>query len=79
MSKILIVEGNIQEDNQKLLDYGIETHSESLKKTISNYTKELEMDVFNPSSEKLDNKINEVNKGTKPINHKALCFFSVII
>ena len=32
MSKILIVEGNIQEDNQKLLDYGIETHSESLKK-----------------------------------------------
>ena len=60
MSKILIVEGNIQEDNQKLLDYGIETHSESLKKTISNYTKELEMDVFNPSSEKLDNKINEL-------------------
>ena len=62
MSKILIVEGNIQEDNQKLLDYGIETHSESLKKTISNYTKELEMDVFNPSSEKLDNKINELEK-----------------
>ena len=62
MSKILIVEGNIQEDNQKLLDYGIETHSESLKKTISNYTKKLEMDVFNPSSEKLDNKINELEK-----------------
>ena len=62
MSKILIVEGNIHEDNQKLLDYGIETHSESLIKTISNYTKKLEIDVFNPSSEKLDNTINELEK-----------------
>jgi len=61
MKKILIVEGNVQEDNQKLIDYGIETHSDSLKTTISNYTKNLSIDVFNPSSEDLKNKINELH------------------
>ena len=61
MKKILIVEGNVQEDNQKLIDYGIESHSDSLKTTISNYTKNLSIDVFNPSSEDLKNKINELH------------------
>ena len=42
----------------KVIDYGIETHSDSLKTTISNYTKNLSIDVFNPSSEDLTNKIN---------------------
>ena len=51
MKKILIIEGNVKKDNQALLNYGIETHSTSMIKTISNYTKSLKIDVFNPTSD----------------------------
>ncbi len=62
MKKILIVEGNTKEDNQSLIDFGIETHAESLKNTILNYTNRLEFDVINPSSENIDDTVNSIDK-----------------
>ena len=51
MKKILIVEGNLREENQSFTDGGIKTHTESLKDSISYYTNDLEIDVANPSSD----------------------------
>ena len=59
MKKILIVEGNLREENQSFTDGGIKTHTESLKDSISYYTNDLEIDVANPSS---DSKISLVAK-----------------
>ena len=59
MKKILIVEGNLKEENQSFTDGGIKTHTESLKDSISYFTKDLEIDVVNPSSDK---NISEVAK-----------------
>ena len=52
MKKILIVEGNLREENQSFIDGGIKTHTESLKDSISYFTKNLEIDTVNPSSDK---------------------------
>ena len=60
MKKILIVEGNLKEENQSFTDGGIKTHTESLKDSISYFTNDLEIDVVNPSSDK---NISEVAKG----------------
>ena len=57
MKKILIVEGNLREENQSFTDGGIKTHTESLKDSISYYTNDLEIDVANPSS---DSNISDV-------------------
>ena len=35
MKKILIVEGNLREENQSFTDGGIKTHTESLKDSIA--------------------------------------------
>ena len=51
MKKILIVEGNLREENQSFTDGGIKTHTESLKDSINYFTKDLEIDVVNPSSD----------------------------
>ena len=51
MKKILIVEGNLREENQSFTDGGIKTHTESLKDSISYYTNDLEINVANPSSD----------------------------
>ncbi len=51
MKKILIVEGNLREENQSFTDGGIKTHTESLKDSISYFTNDLEIDVANPSSD----------------------------
>ena len=51
MKKILIVEGNLKEENQQFTNVGIKTHTESLKDAISYFTTDLEMDVANPSSD----------------------------
>ena len=59
MKRILIVEGNLREENQSFTDGGIKTHTESLKDSISYFTDQLEIDVVNPSS---DENINEVAK-----------------
>ena len=60
MKKILIVEGNLKEENQSFTEGGIKTHTESLKDSISYFTNHLEIDVVNPSSDK---NISEVAKG----------------
>ncbi len=59
MKRILIVEGNLKEENQSFTEGGIKTHTESLKDSISYFTNSLEIDVVNPSSYK---NISEVAK-----------------
>ena len=59
MKKILIVEGNLSEENKNFSAEGIQTHTESLKDSISYFTDKLNIDVVNPSS---DENINEVAK-----------------
>ena len=48
---ILIVEGNLKEENQNFSEVGIQTHTESLKDSLSNFTHNLNFDVVNPSSD----------------------------
>ena len=54
---ILVVEGNLQKENDNFRNNGIQTHAESLKESLSYYTKDLNIDVFNPCSEKSFDKI----------------------
>ncbi len=51
MKKILIVEGNLREENQHFSSAGIQTHTESLRDSLSFFTKDLTTDVVNPSSD----------------------------
>ena len=51
MKKILIVEGNLREENQSFSKNGIQTHTESLKDSLSYFTDNLTFDVVNPSSD----------------------------
>ena len=48
MKKILIVEGNLREENKSFSENGIQTHTESLKDSLSHFTDELSFDVVNP-------------------------------
>ena len=48
---ILIVEGNLREENNSFTSVGIPTHTESLKESLNFFTKKLNFDVVNPSSE----------------------------
>ena len=57
MKKILIVEGNPIEENKQFTVAGIQTHTESLKHSLSYYTDKLVIDITNPSS---DIKIEEI-------------------
>ena len=59
MKKILLVEGNLREENQSFTDGGIKTHTESLKDSISFFTNKLELDVVNPSSDMNLTKVSE--------------------
>ena len=54
MSKlnILIVEGNLREENQNFSEVGIQTHTESLRDSLNHFTNNLNFDVVNPSSDK---------------------------
>ena len=63
MKRILIVEGNLREENQSFTDGGIKTHTESLKDSISYFTDQLDIDVVNPSS---DENINDCLLYTSP-------------
>ncbi len=65
MKRILIVEGNLREENQSFTDGGIKTHTESLKDSISYFTDQLDIDVVNPSS---DENISEVAKDLTKYN-----------
>jgi|TARA_B100000029_G_C17440039_1_gene911108 GMP synthase (glutamine-hydrolysing) len=63
MKKILIVEGNLREENESFSKVGIKTHTESLKDSISYFTNELEIDVVNPSSDKnISEIVKDLNK-----------------
>ena len=63
MKKILIVEGNLREENQSFTEGGIKTHTESLKDSISYFTKNLEIDTVNPSSDKnISDTIKDLDK-----------------
>ena len=44
--KLLIVEGNLQQENQNFKNAGIQTHTESLKDSLAYITKDLDIDVF---------------------------------
>ncbi len=54
---LLIVEGNLESENDNFKNSGIPTHSESLKESLSYYTNDLNIDVFNPCSEQSFDKI----------------------
>ena len=54
---ILIVEGNLKEENQNFLKVGIQTHTESLKDSLNRFNNHYNFDVINPSS---DLNLNEV-------------------
>ena len=60
MKKLLIVEGNLHEENQSFSAVGIQTHTESLKDSLNFYKKDLQFDVVNPSSDK--NLVMIINK-----------------
>ena len=61
MKKILIVEGNPAEENNQFTLAGIQTHTESLKHSLSYYTDKLVIDVANPSSDiKIEDIINNL-------------------
>jgi|TARA_B100001741_G_scaffold54078_1_gene41946 GMP synthase (glutamine-hydrolysing) len=57
---LLVVEGNLLIENKNFKDAGIQTHTESLKESISNYQKKINYEILNPSSEENFNKI--INK-----------------
>ena len=52
MKKILIVEGNTTEENVSFTEAGIKTHTESLRESLKYISKDLIIDVVNPSSDK---------------------------
>ena len=54
---LLIVEGNLNEENENFKNSGILTHAESLKESLSYYSNDLNIDVFNPCAEKSFDKI----------------------
>ena len=61
--RILIVEGNTREENKEFTQVGINTHTESLIKSIDFYKKNLEIDIANPSSDQnLKSSIESLDK-----------------
>ena len=56
---ILIVEGNLKEENYNFSEVGIQTHTESLRDSLKHFTDSLNFDVVNPSS---DQNLDAVNK-----------------
>ena len=51
MKKLLIVEGNLRQENQSFSEVGIQTHTQSLQVSLNHYSKDLQYDVVNPSSD----------------------------
>ena len=49
--EILIVEGNLREENQSFLKAGIQTHTESLRDSLNHFNYGFNFDVVNPSSD----------------------------
>ena len=67
MKKLLIVEGNLREENQSFSEVGIQTHTQSLQDSLNHYSKDLQYDVVNPSS---DNSLETVKN--KLLNYDGL-------
>ena len=59
MKKILIVEGNTAEENGSFTEAGIKTHTESLRESLKYISKDLMIDVVNPSSDKNIDSFND--------------------
>ena len=59
MKKILIVEGNLKEENKNFSEVGIQTHTESLQDSLNHFNKELRFDVVNPSSDANLDSVND--------------------
>ena len=59
MKKLLIVEGNLREENKSFSEVGIQTHTESLKDSLNYFTKDLKFDVINPSSDENLDKVKD--------------------
>ena len=47
---ILIVEGNLKDENKNFSNVGIPTHTESLIESLNYFNEKLNFDVINPSS-----------------------------
>ena len=61
--KLLVVEGNLIEENQNFKKAEIETHTESLSNSLSYFNRNIDLDVVNPSSDKsIMNKAKDLNK-----------------
>jgi len=54
---LLIVEGNLKDENENFKNSGIQTHAESLKDSLAYFTNDLNIEVFNPCSEKSFDKV----------------------
>ena len=59
MKKILIVEGNLKEENTNFSKAGIQTHTQSLKDSLAFLSNKLALDVVNPSSDQNIRHFNE--------------------
>ena len=59
MKKILIVEGNLKEENKNFSKVGIQTHTESLQDSLNHFNKALRFDVVNPSSDANLDSVND--------------------
>ena len=59
MKKILIVEGNTAEENRSFTEAGIKTHTESLRESLKYISKDLVIDVVNPSSDQNIDSFND--------------------
>tara|TARA_S200000501_G_scaffold100260_1_gene93700 strand:+ start:245 stop:1033 length:789 start_codon:yes stop_codon:yes gene_type:complete len=60
---ILIVEGNLRDENQNFSKVGIQTHTESLKDSLNRFNHNYYFDVINPSSDfNLDEVKNKLSK-----------------
>ncbi len=59
MKKILIVEGNLEEENNNFIKAGIQTHTQSLKESLDYLSREIMLDIVNPSSDKNIYSFNE--------------------
>ncbi len=59
MKKILIVEGNTAEENGNFTEAGIKTHTESLRESLKYISKDLVIDVVNPSSDQNIDSFND--------------------
>ena len=59
MIKILIVEGNLKEENTNFSNASIQTHTQSLKDSLAYLSNKLVLDIVNPSSDQNLQQVNE--------------------